>query len=176
MVLAARGDGQRFSLSVAVPPGGTVLGVWVDGHDGWLNRAKEGCREVLPRGVLPLSAKASLPLDPELAALLLSGLLPAGARELTPETGWVEAPAADLRWRARVEGPQPHCTRIVLNKPSSDKPLLDATMSDPHGHVPGKLVLKAGSVDAELVLQAWQPSDPPAAPAWLSAPVCGGRP
>ncbi|HUK12257.1 MAG TPA: hypothetical protein VLW17_03060 [Thermoanaerobaculaceae bacterium] len=174
LVLAVRGDGERLSLSVAVPPGGAVLAAWLDRGQGWVERAKEGCREALPQGVLPLSAKASLPLDPGLAGRLLSGLLPAGSRVDAAATGWVEATTAELSWRALVEGPDPHCARVVVGRPGGGKPLLDATLGDPRGRVPGSIALKAGSVKAELALQSWREADPPPAPSWLASPICGG--
>lgn len=174
LVMAVRGDAERLSLSVAVPPGGAVLAAWLDGGRGWVERAKEGCREALPQGVLPLSAKASIPLDPGLAGRLLSGLLPAGSREDAAAAGWVEATSSELSWRARVEGPDPHLTRVVVARPGADMPLLDASLGDPHGRVPGSVALKAGSVKAELALQSWREADPPPAPAWLASPICGG--
>ena len=67
------------------------MAAWVEGAGGWVNRVKEGCREPLPKGVLPVSASSSLPLDPDLATLLLTGMLPPGARELPELPGWVEA-------------------------------------------------------------------------------------
>ena len=176
LVLTVRGDGERLSLAVAVPPGGTALAAWVEPGGGFVERMKEGCREALPPGVLPVSADASLPIDPTLAALLLSGLLPAAARELPGMPGWVEATSGGLAWRAQVEGPEPHWTRVQLTRAGDGAPTMTAVRSDDGGTVPHRLVLKAGSVEASLELQAWRPSAPPAPPDWLAAPVCGARP
>ena len=182
LVLTVRTDGKRLSLTVAVPPGGTALSAWVESDGGWLRRAKEGCREPLPKGVLPVSASSSLPLDPRLATLLLTGLLPSDARELPELPGWVEATASGFSWRARVEGPEPRCTRVLVTHPGKESALLDAELESAPSRVSGvmpmprAIQLVAGSVKAELILQAWQTSEPPAPPPWLSAPVCGARP
>ncbi len=173
LVLTVRGDEHALAVAVAVPPGGTALAAWVGTDGGWLNRVKERCRERLPRGVLPLSATASLPLDPELATLLLSGLLPAGARELPGQQGWVEASSGAFWWRARVEGPEPHWTRVIVGRVGEGTPLVVAERKDP-GTLPHTFTLTAGSVTADLALQEWRVSDPPAPPGWVSAPVCGG--
>ena len=169
-------------LTVAVPPGGTALSTWVESDGGWLRRAKEGCREPLPKGVLPVSASSSLPLDPRLATLLLTGLLPSDARELPELPGWVEATASGFSWRARVEGPEPRCTRVLVTHPGKESALLDAELESASSRVSGvmpmarAIQLVAGSVKAELILQAWQTSEAPVPPPWLSAPVCGARP
>jgi hypothetical protein len=175
LILTLRGDGRALSLAVAAPPGGTVLAAWVSADGGWLDHVNERCREPLPGGVLPLSTKASLPLDPELAALLLSGALPSGARELSGQLGWVEATSGAFWWRARVEGPQPHWTRVVIGRMGEGAPLVTAVRSD-RTALPHALTLTAGSVKAELALQVWREAETPAPPGWLSAPVCGGGP
>jgi hypothetical protein len=182
LVLTVRTDGERLSLTVAVPPGGAALSAWVESDGGWLRRAKESCRDPLPKGVLPVSASSSLPLDPRLAALLLTGLLPSDARELPETPGWVEATTSGFSWRARVEGPEPHCTRVRVARPGKESALLDAELESAPSRVSGvmpmprAISLVAGSVRAELILQAWQTSEPPAPPSWLSTPVCGARP
>lgn len=176
LVLTVRGDGDSLALSVAVPPGGTALAAWVGPGGGFVERVKQGCREALPPGVLPLAAGASLPIDPALAALLLSGLLPAGARELPELPGWVEAASGGLAWRARVTGPEPHWTRVLLTRVGDATPAMSVVRTDEGGRVPHRLVLTAGTVEADLDLQAWRPSGAPAPPAWLTAPECGTRP
>ena len=173
LLLTLRGDTHVLSLAVAVPPGGTVLAAWVAPNGGWVNRVKERCREPLPGGVLPLSNGATLPLDPELATLLLSGVLPTGAHELSGQRGWVEATLGPFWWRARVEGAEPHWTKVVIGRVGEQTPLVTAARSD-HTVVPHAVRLTAGSVKAELALQAWNVADPPAPPAWLSVPICGG--
>jgi hypothetical protein len=176
MILTARGDAHALSLAVAAPPGGTVLAAWVTSSGGWVNRGKGGCREALPEGVLPLTAKASLPLDPELAAVLLSGLLPAGARELSAREGWVESSTGAYRLRAQVAGPEPHWTRLVVGRAGQAAPLLEAVRSGGGGVVPQELRIAAGQVKAELALRVWNAGPRPEPPVWLSAPVCGGGP
>jgi hypothetical protein len=173
LVLTLRGDRRVLSLTLAVPPGGTALAAWITADGGWVERTKERCRERLAGAVLPLSSHASLPLDPELASLLLAGLLPAGAREVPRQQGWVEATAGDYWWRARIEGPDPHWTRVVIGRRNEEVPLVNAVRSDPNP-LPHELTITAGSVKAKLVLQVWQESVAPASPAWLAAPVCGG--
>jgi len=182
IVLTVRADGERLALTVAVPPGGTALSAWVESDGGWLRRTKEGCREALAKGVLPVTAKSSLPLDPRLATLLLVGLLPAGAHELPGLPGWVEATGSGFSWRARVEGPEPHSTRVLVARLGDESPLLVAELKRAPNRasgvmpIPREISLVAGSVKAELMLQAWQASEPPVPPQWLSAPVCGARP
>jgi hypothetical protein len=174
LVLAVRADGERLSLTVAVPPGGAALAAWVGPDGGWVHRIKESCREPLPKGVLPISTKSSLPIDPQLATLLLSGLLPAGTHELPQAPGWVEATTAGLRWQARIEGPEPHLTRLVVARPGEETPVLAADVKDSNGRVPAKVSITAGSQEADLTIRAWRVSDPPSPPSWLLAPICGG--
>lgn len=157
------------------------MAAWVEGSGGWVNRVKEGCREPLPKGVLPVSAGASLPLDPELATLLLAGILPPGTRDLPELPGWVEATTDALLWRARVEGPEPHLTRVILTRTGGGEPVLVADVERPLGNasgvptLPRGLSLVAGTVKVKLALQAWQTSEPPSSPPWMSAPVCGAK-
>jgi hypothetical protein len=157
------------------------MAAWVEGSGGWLNRVKEGCREPLPKGVLPVSASASLPLDPDLGTLLLAGILPPGARDLPELPGWVEATTEALLWRARVEGPEPHLTRVILTRPGGEEPVLVADLESPLSYtsgvptLPRGLSLVAGSVKAKLTLQTWRTSEPPSSPPWMSAPVCGAK-
>ncbi|MGZ6098688.1 MAG: hypothetical protein ACXWLL_09860 [Myxococcaceae bacterium] len=174
VVLAVRADGERLSLTVAVPPGGAALAAWVGPDGGWVHRVRQGCRDPLPPGVLPISATSSLPLDPRLAAMLLSGLLPADAREVRQAPGWVEASTSGLRWQARVEGPQPHLARLVVTRAGEQTPMLTADIRESYGRVPAGLRITTGPEEAELVVQAWRVGDPPAPPPWLAAPVCGG--
>jgi len=181
LILTVRAGDGRLALTVAVPPGGMAMAAWVEGAGGWLNRVKEGCREPLPRGVVPVSASASLPLDPDLVTLLLAGMLPPGARDLPELPGWVEATTEELLWRARVEGPEPHCTRVVLTRTGAEEPVLVADLERPLGYtsgvptLPRGLSLVAGSVKAKLTLKAWQTSEPPSFPPWMSAPICGAK-
>jgi hypothetical protein len=181
LILTVRAGDGRLLLNVAVPPGGTAMAAWVEDAGGWVNRVKDGCREALPTGVLPVSPSSFLPLDARLTSLLLAGLLPPGARELPELPGWVEATADGFLWRARIEGPEPHCTRVVVARPGEEKPVLVAELESPLGPASDAptlargLSLVAGSVKAKLTLQAWHPDAPPSSPPWLSAPVCGAR-
>jgi hypothetical protein len=156
LVLAVRSGGDRLSISVAVPPGGTSMSVWFAGDEGWVQRVKERCREPLPKGMIPLSKDAALPLDPGLAARLLSGLLPEDAHEEPMTPGWVEASNERFTWRARIEGPPARCTRILVFRHGEERPMLEA-----------------GSQRAEMVLQEWHSADPPQPPGWLALPDCG---
>lgn len=175
LLLAVRGGGGRVALSVAGPLGGVAAGAWVTGGQGWVERVKERCRKPLPFGMIPLSGGAALPLDADMAASLLSGLLPEGLHELPEAPGWVEGTVGGLRWRARVEGPHPHCTRVVAFRSGEAAPVLVADMRDPMGVVPAAITFTAGAQKAELELQEWRPGEPPQAPAWLSLPACGGE-
>jgi hypothetical protein len=181
LVLTVRAGDGRLSLTVAVPPGGIALAAWAGAEGGWLNRVKDGCKEALPKGVLPVSETTSLPLETELATCLLAGVLPAGARELPGLPGWVEATAEGYVWRARIEGPEPYCTRVLVTRPGEEEPLLVAELASPLSStsgvssLPRALSLAAGSVKAELELQAWHTDAPPSPPSWLSAPVCGAK-
>jgi hypothetical protein len=152
------------------------MAAWIEGEGGWVHRVKRHCREPLPKGVLPVSARAALPLNAALATLLLSGLLPEGAHELPGMPGWVEAAGDGFLWRARVEGPDPHCTQVVVTRPGEQKLVLRADMGAPGKvvPVPRTLSLVAGSVNAKLILETWRVSEGPSPPGWLSVPVCGG--
>ncbi len=171
LVLTVRGDGARLSLTVAVPPGGAALSVWLGGGEGWLERVKERCRERLPGGEIPLGRDAVLPLDAHLAALLLSGLVPSGAREDADAPGWVEAAVGDVLWRARIEGSPAVCNRVVIAE-SAGRTLLEAELKSPVGSVPGALVVTAGSQRAEMTLQRWRVAEAPQPPPWLAGPQC----
>jgi len=172
LVLTVRSGAGLLSLSVAVPPGGAALSAWVAGAEGWVERVKERCREPLPPGVIPLPKDAFLPLDADLAALLLSGLLPEGAHEVPEAPGWVEAATERVVWRARIEGSPAVCTRVVLGSPDG-RTLLAAELKAPVGHVPGAIALVAGAQRAEMVLQEWHLSEPPGPPVWLAFAKCG---
>ncbi len=172
LVLTARGGGGGLSLTVAVPPGGAALAVWVADDAGWVERVKERCREPLPHGAIPLGGGAALPLDARLATLLLSGLAPDGAHEAAGAPGWVEATAGDLVWRAHVEGPPAVCTRVVITG-RGGAPLLAADLGSHVGRVPGTLRVETGSERAEMKLQEWHLAEAPAPPAWLSLAACG---
>jgi len=172
LVLTVRSGGDRVSLTVAVPPGGVALAVWISGDEGWLGRIKERCREPLPPGVIPLPKNGSLPLDARLAALLLSGSVPGGAREVGDAPGWVEAATGGVVWRARIGGPPAACSRVVVTR-ANGASLFTAELGSQVGQVPGTIVLEAGSERAELALKEWHPSETPPPPAWLSTPACG---
>ncbi len=172
LVLTVRGGADELALAVAVPPGGPALAVWLAGDGGWLERVKERCREPLPPGVIPLAGDAALPLDARLAALLLSGLVPEGAREAAGAPGWVEAAVGGLTWRARIAGAPPACTRVVITGAAGNA-LLTADLASPIGSVPGALVVEAGSQKAEMALQEWHVAEPPRPPAWLALARCG---
>jgi hypothetical protein len=65
---------------------------------------------------------------------------------------------------------------LIVGRNGEAGPLVVAERREPGtdpGLVPHDLVLKAGSVKAELTLREWRSSDPAAPPAWMSAPGCG---
>ena len=173
LVLAVRSAADRMSVSVAVPPGGVAVSVWFESGHGWVQRARERCREPLPEGSIPVPKGGSLPLDPALAARVLSGVLPERARELPAAPGWVETTDGGVTWRARVEGAPARCTRVVVLRSGEERPILEAELGSHAGQVPKTLALTAGSQTAELALVEWHASGALQAPAWLAAPECG---
>jgi hypothetical protein len=174
LIAIVRGDAASLSLQVIAPPGGEVLGAWVGKDGGWLRRAPGACREPLPRGTLPLGVGAVLPLDAELAGLLLGGRLPTGATPIAGEPGSVEALIGDLWWRALVEGQPPHTTRVTVGRLDDSRPLLTVRLTDQRDGRPGRLRLVAGSLRADLALQGFRDSGVPVEPAWLQSPRCPG--
>ncbi len=173
LILAVRSAADKMSMSVAVPPGGAAVAIWFEGDRGWVERVRERCREPLHQGSIPLPRAASLPLDPELAARLLSGLLPEEAREAPATPGWVEALDGRVTWRARIEGPPARCTRVLAFRRGEERPMFEAELGSHLGHVPERLLLTAGSQAAEMVLAEWHTSGPLQPPAWVAYPECG---
>lgn len=174
MIMAVRGDGARLALTVMLPPAVTLLNAWVDGDRGWLVARGGRCRMELARGTLPIGDGATLPLDGELAALLLLGLLPPGAEAMPAVPGWVQAVGADWWLRARVAGPAPFLVRTLIGRPGDDAPHLAADVERMSGSVPARIFMRAGTTTATLTLESLSASAAPAAPTWLSWPLCGG--
>lgn len=174
LLATVRSDAEHLSVSVAVPPGGVALDAWLDAASGSMTRNRGKCRETLPRGRMPISREHTVPLDAALAAVVLSGTLPAGSRAIADAEGWVESTAAGVTFRARVDGPQPHVTRIVSEAGEDGAMTID--LAEHHGRLPGKLEIAAGRDRAVLTLVEWRPAAAPAPPRWLSAPACEGQP
>lgn len=174
LLATVRADGAHLAVSVAVPPGGVALDAWLDGEAGFMTRDRGKCREALPPGQLPISREHTVPLGAAMAALVLSGRLPSGSLATAGADGWVESTAAGATVHARVEGPKPHVTRLTIGDDAGGAVTIN--LAEHHGRVPGRLEIVAGRNRALLTLVEWRPAEAPAAPKWLSAPVCEGRP
>ncbi len=175
LLATVRSGGDALDLKVVMQPAGTVLQAWLERGEGWLVDEKSGCREPLEHGRLPLSGGVTLPLDAPLAALLLTGRLPAGARPVAGLAGWVEAVVGPLVWRARVEGGPLRCTRVTVSR--GGRTILEAGLSRfREDGMPGAIVIDTGREHAELALVSWHAASAPEAPAWMARAVCGEGP
>ncbi len=173
LLVTARGDGERLSVSVAAGPAGTVVEVWLEGEMAWLRNGGERCVRSLPPNTLPLAGGAVLPLDPRLAALLLGGTVPADAQPSRQDSGWLVATARGVTASWLVAGDV--VTRVAVTRTGESAPALAATLSEHHGRVPGRLVFRSGSESGELRLVEWRSAAPPQRPAWTASPPCGER-
>ena len=54
--------------------------------------------------------------------------------------------------------------------------LMEATMTDHHGPVPGHITIVTGKTRVSLALVSWQGSAAPRPPAWLQLPICRETP
>lgn len=171
---ALRGSTGAVHLSVAAPPAGSLLEVWVDGNRAEVLDGERRCRSALAAGVLPLTPELSLPLEPATLAALVSGRLPAAAVPSEVRPGWVEATVEGVRLRMRVSGRPPRATGLELVSVNGVAPGLTAAMTAHRGLVPGVLDVEVGARSLHLELQVWEQGVEPGPPAWLSLPACGG--
>ncbi len=174
LVAALRGNAGVVHLSVAAPPAGSLLEVWVDGARAEVLDGERRCRSVVAAGVLPLTPELSLPLAPATLAALVSGRLPAAAVPAEERPGWVEATVEGVRLRVRVTGRPPRATGLELVTVDGVGPGLTAAMTAHRGLVPGVLDVEVGERSLHLELQVWEQGGEPAPPVWLSLPTCGG--
>ena len=176
LLLTVRGDGDRLVIAVAAPPAGTVLDAFLSGRGGWATSDGGRCVSSLPPGELPLREGNTLPLNPLLAATLLSGTLPGEAREIVDRPGWVGAvvEGLEVRWRI-VPGP-PRCAEVEVSRADRTVGVLRAEIDDHHARVPGRLDIRSGHERALLRLIEWQRGGPLVAPAWTAAPPCREAP
>jgi len=175
LLATVRGDGEHLSIAIAAPPAGTVLEAFLAVEEGWITTSAGRCVDLLPPGLLPLRDGNALPLDPSLAASLLSGTVPPGAHELEARPGWVTASLEDTGSRWRIEGNPPRCTRLEVRRAGPWQGL-SAELSGHHGRVPDRLVLQAGRERAELRLAEWRRGERLTPPAWIGGPPCGEKP
>jgi len=171
LLVTVRADGRTLSVAVASGPAGVVLEAWLTADGGSLRAGGERCRHEVAAGALPLPGSTALPVDPRLAALLLSGTLPREARPEPGAGGWLVAPAGDLasRWRV-AEGV---VTGSEVREAATRRLLVAVDLDGHHGRVPGRLGYRAGSERGELRLVEWRAAPAPAEPAWLAWRPCG---
>jgi len=174
LVAALRGSTGVVHLSVAAPPAGSLLEVWVDGAEVEIFDGERRCRSVVTAGVLPLTPELTLPLAPATLAALVSGRLVAAAGPIEERPGWVEAAVEGVRVRERITGQPPRATALELVTADGVGPGLTAVMTAHRGLVPGVLEVKVGERSLRLELQVWEQGVEPAPPVWLSLPTCGG--
>jgi hypothetical protein len=170
LVAAIRGDGEQLAVSVAAGPAGTVVEAWLGEHGGFLRDRGKRCVRPLPADTLPLAHGAALPLDPWLAALLLSGMVPDGATPSPRGAGWRTTRRSEYTVSWQVSGGL--VTRLEVAAGPGDRPSLLVALGEHHGVVPGRLSFSAGREKGVLRLVEWHSTAPPARPTWVAEPVC----
>jgi len=174
LLATARGDGARLGLTVAAGPAGSVLDAWLEADGGWLRGGGRRCADALPPGTLPLADGVVVPLDPWLAALALSGLVPREAMPSQRFPGWLAAERGGHLVRWLVAGRT--VAQLEVLRGESGGSLISLAMSDHHGIVPGRVAFKAGGEGGELRLVEWQAAPPPEPPGWTQGPPCEPSP
>jgi hypothetical protein len=174
LLATVRGDGSVLSVAVAAGPAGTVVEAWLQPQGGFQRDGGERCLQPLTGGLLPLAGGTVLPLDPRLAALLLSGVVPRDAHPAAAASGWFESGVRDLTVRWRVE--RGTVTAAEIHRAGDRRLLLAVTMAEHHGRVPGRLSFRAGTDAGELRLVEWRFVAAPVEPAWLAWRTCGVAP
>lgn len=172
LLATVRGDGERLSVTVAAGPAGTVVEGWLSAEGGWLRNGGERCVRPLAPGVLPLPGGAALPLDPWLAAALVSGTVPQDAAPVPAQVGWLTASRRGLTVRWRVDAGV--VAAIEVCRGDSRPPLLDVALDEHHGRVPGRLTFRAGREAGELRLVEWRETAAPGVPEWVAWNDCEG--
>ena len=171
LLATVRGDGNTLSVSLAAGPAGTVFEAWLQPQTGYLYDGGERCLQPLAGGALPLPGGAVLPLEPWLAALLVSGIVARDARPSPTASGWLESDARDLTVRWRVENGA--VADAEVRRARNGDLLLTMAMAEHHGLVPGRLRFRAGTEAGEFRLVEWRFTAALVAPAWLARRPCG---
>jgi hypothetical protein len=171
LLATVRGDGERLSISVAAGPAGTVTEAWLAGAEGVVRSGPRRCTDGVGPGTVALPGGSAIPADPRLAAFLLSGNVPAGARPSDAWSGWLTATLGGLTAEWLVD--RGSVSAVEVAAAGGHGPMLEATFDDHHGRVPGRIVFRAGGDAGELRLVEWREAALPAAPAWVSWPRCG---
>lgn len=174
LVVALRGSDSLLHVSVAAPPAGSSMEVWIEGRRGSVLDAERECRMALPAGELPLTPEVSLPLAPAALAVLASGRIPPGAAPVPDRPGWIGATVEGVRLQVRATGAPARCSGLEVGRPGEDTTVLRATMSAHRGLVPGVLEIEVGGQTLRLELQVWEQGTPPIVPAWVGWATCGG--
>lgn len=174
LVAALRGGGGAVHLSVAAPPAGSLLEVWVEGGRAEVLDAERRCRATVAADTLPLTPELSLPVSPGPLAVLVSGRLPPAAVPWEGRPGWVAAAVDGMRLGVRVTGVPPRATGFELVGREGEAGVVKAVLSAHRGLVPGVLDIAVGGRTVRLELQRWEQGVEPAPPPWLSLPNCGG--
>jgi hypothetical protein len=170
LLATVRGDGERLSVAVAAGPAGTVVEGWLSAEGGWLRNGGERCVRPLAPGTLPLPGGAALPLDPWLAATLVSGTVPQEAAQTLAPGGWLVARTHGLTVRWRVSAGV--VVAVEVPRGSSQVPLLEVVLEGHHGRVPGRLRFRAGDEAGEMRLVEWRETGPPGVPEWVAWLPC----
>jgi hypothetical protein len=175
LVATVRDDGEHMRVTVAAPPTGAVLDAWLTTAGGLLTRNGGRCVEALPPGELPLAGGRRIPLDIEVAGLVLAGRVAAGAIPLAGAPGWVSSRhgAFELAWQ--IAGSPARCVSFEMRRNGAHHVVIHGSLADHHGRVPGRLVLEVGGERISLELEEWRPGVSLAIPSWLDARPCGGR-
>jgi len=172
LLATVRGDGEQLSVAVAAGPAGTVVEGWLSADGGWLRNGGERCVRPLAPGTLPLPGGAALPLDPWLAATLVSGTVPPAAVPMPAHAGWLTARVRGLTVRWRVSAGVVAAVEVVRG--DGGEPLLEVALDEHHGRVPGRLRFRAGREAGELRLVEWREAALPGTPEWIGWQTCEG--
>lgn len=173
MVAAVRGDASSLLVAVSAPPVGEIVQAWATTGGVEVFWPRDGCRRLMPEGLLPLDTGAVLAVEPTVLALVLSGRLPDDSRAVAGLGGWVAGSVGHVPIRARLDGDPARVVQIVVAG-QGDRPDVAIECSDHRSRVPGSIAVASGGEHAELRLASWRASNSPAAPAWLDQPVCAG--
>lgn len=156
-------------VEVAGGPSGVGLAAWVEG-ERVTRRTELGCLESGQPGVLPVASGWALPVSEAVLSSLLSGRLPASAREVAPGRWAAPIPGGALEL-ALVGGPTRWVQGWLRVEDQPQAMRLEARRH--HGRVPGEIRIRAPGFDAMLDLVEFQPAEDVPSPAWLSLPRCG---
>ncbi len=174
LVATVRGDGEHVALTVASPPLPGSLQVWLAPDGGAVSPNGGRCRELLAPGVLPVSARDVLRVEPRELAPALSGVLPADVKPSDLDPGWLvsSTPGGRLLWR--VSGAEPRLEELDVEGPGG-KWLATVRLSGHVGRVPGRVDLETARGKALLRLVEWHGGKVLSPPDWLASPPCAAK-